>query len=113
MDRLTTKSPAKEPREIDARKHGFTKILDHDKFDLRKCGSDAADEHAVRYFTGLMMNKMIDANGAGEVPWYMPSDNGKTDAFIEDSMNLARNEEDWASVANYAMMLHIRKELKK
>lgn len=113
MDRLTTKTPTKEPREIDARKHGFTKILDHEKFDLRKCGSDAADKHAVRYFTGLMMDKMIDANGAGSVPWYVPSDESKTNAFIEKLLTDSLHEGDLVSVANYAMMLHIRKELKK
>lgn len=93
----------------DRRKHGWPTSLDHEKFDLRKSGSDAADEHAVRYFSGLMMEKMINAKGAGYVPWYISA----TDDAIRQQMFKASEQGDFVSVANYAMMLHVRKELKK
>lgn len=99
----------------DRRKHGWPTSLDREKFDLRKSGSDAADEHAVRYFSGLMMEKMIRANGAGTVPWYVPNetDNNGTNEFILGLARKSLTEGDYVSAANYAMMLQVRRELNK
>lgn len=110
MNRLTTNYEAKEKRpKPEARYHGFATTLNVEKFDLRKSGSDAADEHAVRYFTGLMMDKMINAKGAGSVPWYISA----SDDEIRRRLDVTLNEGDFVSAANYAMMLHVRKELQK
>lgn len=94
--------------------HGFAPTLDKQKFDLRKTGSDAADEHAVRHFAHLISEQMQDDKNRNptSVPWYAEKQFGTQEEHVIAIGNLAAAS-DWVALATCAMMLCIREELAK
>lgn len=98
------------PTKDQKRRHGFATFLDPVDFMPRKTAAEKTDEVSVRYFAGKMLDKMDKAGASGRYGWQ--DKELVTPQQLENKLLRAKSSGDWVSVANYAMMLQIRQELK-
>lgn len=86
-----------------------------EEFDLRTHGTRNGDKEGLRWFGALMETKMEQHAGKHPVPWFaLPASGSAQFAACMDilaAMKRCIENQDWVSVANYAMMLEVRKNL--